>query len=381
MTPDGGTVIAATSAEERIDLRKARADRLAGLRHFRFHQLITLIEMQRQGSRPVGALGDPAEEYIRFRATRSLSFGPSDLSAVDYSDDGERLDIRVNFFGLYGPASPLPPSFTERIIEEDRAQASVEDLLDLFNHRLISLLHVIWRKYRYYLRYETGGSDALSKRFLALCGFPIEDRDRIGQISRSALLPHVGLLSLYSSSADVVSATLSNFFKIPCRIEEFIDRHVVMDRDAQFQLGVANNQLGEDTIIGSEIDDDLGKFRVCLGRSPFSAIAPFLPGGSRHRQLSELLSMVNREPLDWDMQFEFEPETVPMGCLGEMKLGWSGWLYAHDADHLESTVRLAVLEADRDADQEDEDFSDDLVHHPMPGVNGSLRFKGARAGQ
>lgn len=377
MSPGNDMVIAATSAAEQIDGSKTRVDQLAGLRHFRFHQLVTLIEMQRQGTR---AVGGPAREYIRFRATRSLSFGPSDLSAVDYSDDGEHLDIRVNFFGLYGPASPLPSYFTERIIEEDRAQSSVEDLLDLFNHRLISLLHVIWRKYRYYLRYEAGGLDALSKRFLALCGFPIEDRDRLGQISRSALLPHVGLLSLYSSSADVVSATLSNFFKMPCRIEEFVDRHVVVDKSMQFQLGLANNLLGEDTIIGSEIDDDLGKFRVCLGRSPFSAIAPFLPGGSRQRQLSELLSMINREPLDWDIQFEFEPKTVPMGCLGEMKLGWTGWLYAHDADHLESTMRLAVLEADHNADPENEDFGDDAGLRPMPNVRDSLRFREARAG-
>jgi type VI secretion system protein ImpH len=333
-------------AEEAVDAvaldALQRAERLAGLRHFRFHQLVTLIELQR-ASRPIGTLGDPAEEYIRFRASRSLSFGASDMSNVDFGAEGDRIDIRVNFFGLYGPASPLPPSFTERIIEEDRTPAAVEDLLDLFNHRLISLLHVIWRKYRYYLRYESGGSDALSKRFLALCGFPVEDRERIGRISRSALLPHVGLMSLYSSSADVVAATLSNFFKVPCRIEEFVDRRVVMDEGALFRLGAGNNMLGEDAILGGELADDLGKFRVCLGRAPYDVIAPFMPDGARHQQLGELLSMVNREPLDWDVQFDFEPDTVPMARLGEARLGWSSWLGSHDAEHLENMIRVAPL--------------------------------------
>jgi type VI secretion system protein ImpH len=321
----------------------ARPD-LAALKSIHFHQLVSLIEMQRKSVTAVRRLDDPASEFLRFRATRSLSFGPGDISEVLQEEDGDRLQIRINFFGLYGPASPLPPYYTERIIEEDQTPSAVEDLLDLFNHRLISLLHVVWRKYRYYLRYETGGADPLSKRFLALCGFPLEERDRIGQISRSALLPHVGLMSLSSSSAEVVAATLSNFFQIPCRIEEFVARRVDIAPESRFRWGVANASLGEDVVLGFTLEDNLGKFRIRLGKADYGTLAPFLPDGSRHRQLAELLSMVNREPLEWDIAFEFEPDTVPMGRLGEARLGWSSWMYAHEPGHIESTVRLAPVD-------------------------------------
>ncbi|MGX5851222.1 type VI secretion system baseplate subunit TssG [Mesorhizobium sp. PL10] len=317
---------------------------LAGLQFIHFHQLVTLIEMRHAASRRVGSLGDPRDEHVRFRSTRSLSFGASDISEISQRETPDRVDIRVSFFGLYGPASPLPPHYTERIIEEGVAPSAVEDLLDLFNHRLISLLHVVWRKYRYFLRYEAGGTDALSKRFLALCGFPIEDRGRIGQISYSALLPHVGLMSLYSSSADVVAATISNFFDIPCRVEEFVPRRVAIEEKSRFQLGMMNSTLGEDGVLGFELDDDLGKFRICLGKADYARLEPFLPGSDRHAQMAELLLMVNREPLEWDILFAFEPETMPMARLGECRLGWSSWMHADDVDRLESTICLTTVE-------------------------------------
>ncbi|MCJ8518557.1 type VI secretion system protein ImpH [Pseudorhizobium tarimense] len=318
------------------------ADNIDGLREFRFHQLVALMELRRRDASPIGRLGDPAAEYLRFRATRSLSFGPADISEVDYDETADRLDVRVNFFGLYGPASPLPPAYTEAIIEADTTQDPVEDFLDLFNHRLISLLHVIWRKNRYYLRYRPGGSDPLSRRFLALCGFPIEDRDQVGVISRSALLPHLGLISLFSNSSDVVGATLSNFFKIPCRIEEFVPRKVSIGTESRLTLGFANNLLGEDAILGYELDDDLGKFRIHVGRAEFDALSPFLPHGARHRQFCELLLMATREPLEWDLKFEFDPETLPMAKLGSCQLGWTSWLHADEPEALENAVLVFV---------------------------------------
>lgn len=340
--PDAGAAPSPPAGDGRVP-GSARATDIAGLKTIHFHQLVTLVELQRGAGIRVGSLARPEDESVRFRATRSLGFGASDISSVTLDEAADQLQVRVNFFGLYGPASPLPPYYTERIIEEDQDPSAVEDLFDLFNHRLVSLLHVIWRKYRYYLRYEADGTDALSKRFLALCGFPVEDRERIRETPRSSLLPHIGLMSLYASSADVVAATLANFFGVPCRIEEFVPRRVVIDEAARLRLGSANAVLGEDAILGRELDDDLGKFRICLGRASFDALAPFLPSGARHRQFGELLTMVNREPLEWDVEYDLEPDTVPMARLGECRLGWSSWLAAQNPAFVENRVHIASM--------------------------------------
>jgi type VI secretion system protein ImpH len=314
---------------------------MATLSRFGFHQLVNLLELRNPTRPPVGTVSDVAREHVLFRAARSLSFGPGDIADIGWTGPDDRLEIRVNFLGLYGPASPLPPAYTERIIEEDQMPAAVEDLLDVFNHRLISLFHLIWRKHRHFLRYEAGGADAISRRFLALCGFPVDDRSHIGQISRAALLPHVGLLSLHSSSAETVAATVSNFFDMPCSVEEFISRSVEIPEADMCPFGMG--RMGEDIIVGNSVTDDFGKFRIRLGEGDFETLLPYLPGGSRHGALIEILSMVNREPLDWDIEFRFRPGTVPAGRLGESPLGWAFFIDAPTPDLIDSTIVMSPV--------------------------------------
>jgi len=331
--PDDVPLEEAPEDADRLDIDKLGA--------FGFHQLVNLLELRNPDLAPAGILGAVENEHVLFRAARSLSFGPGDISEMSWNGPDERLEIRVNFLGLYGPASPLPPSYTERIIEEDQTPAAVEDLLDIFNHRLISLFHLIWRKYRHFLRYEAGGADAISRRFLALCGFPIDDRSHIGRISRAALLPHVGLMSLHSSSAETVAATVSNFFDLPCYVQEFVSRAVDISEDDMSRVGLC--RMGEDIMLGSRLMDDFGKFRIRLGEGDYDEIAPFLPGGERHQALIEILSMVNREPLDWDIEFAFRPGTVPPARLGEARLGWTSFCEASSPDLITSTVVLSPV--------------------------------------
>ena len=323
---------------EAMDLGRLDTEALA---KFGFHQLVTLLQLRNPDHLPVGMLGDVEHEHVLFRASRSLGFGAGDVARVSHDGPDERVEVRVNFLGLYGPASPLPPSYTERVIEDDRVPGAVEDLLDIFNHRLISLFHLIWRKHRHFLRYETGGADAISRRFLALCGFPIDERSHIGQISRAALLPHAGLLSLHSSSAETMAATVSKFFGLPCSVQEFVGRSVEIGADDMSRLGLS--RLGEDIMLGGHLTDDFGKFRLRLGEADFDDLAPFLPGGERHRALIEILTMVNREPLDWDIEFVFRPGSVPVAKLGETRLGWTSWSAAGDPGAIASTIVLSPV--------------------------------------
>lgn len=338
--PVTGMALAGTSDAAEACIEPPAGDPFISAGRFQFHQFVSLMEMLDPSAPPVGSLAGPAREKIRFRAARSLSFGAADMASVSRDAETGRTEIRVNFFGLYGPSSPLPPFYTERIIESGLAASGVEDLLDLFNHRLISLLHVVWRKHRHYLRYEQGGRDALSRRFLALSGFPVDDRDGVGGLSCAALLPYTGLLSLQSGSAEITAAVISGFFDIPCRIEEFVPRRVVLARDEQLALGVSNCLIGEDAVLGSAIEDDLGKFTVHLGPAPLAALTGFLPGAASHGELLELVAATGREPLEWDMCLHLDAASRPHMRLGETRIGWTSWLYADEPRGCESPVRI-----------------------------------------
>ncbi len=320
----------------------------AHMANSQFFQLVHLIGLLHDDVNKMGAGQDPARESIRFRATRSLSFGAGDISQIHYDAAAERFDIRVNFLGLYGPSSPLPPFNTERIIEQDEAPSALEDFLDLFNHRLITLLFQIWRKSRYHVRYAPKARDPISRRFLALCGFPVESRDEIGGVPRSALLPHVGLLSLYSNSAEAAASILSNCLKVNCKVEEYVMRRVHIEAAEQMALGVRNTTLGEDVVLGEEVDDDLGKFTLRLGPATSQELEPFMPGGARHHEIPALLSMIIRDPLEWDLEFEFISESIQAGRLEGARLGETFWLASGDGE-METPVRLYPRASQSDA--------------------------------
>ncbi|MES0884483.1 type VI secretion system baseplate subunit TssG [Roseibium sp. SCP14] len=322
--------------ERKLDA--ALADRLEGTQFF---QALYLIGLLHPDMRNMGPGHDPEEEILRFRASRSLSFGPSDVSSIEYDDQDDHFDIRVNFFGLYGPASPLPPYVTERIIERDEHPSPVEDLLDLFNHRFITLLHDMWRKSRHFVRFEGHGLDATSQCLLALCGFPVDDRDKLGGVERTAILPHVGLMAHYANSPDAISSMLTSFFGMPFEIIEFVSRLVDIPANSRMELGIANSVLGGDMILGEEVEDDLGKFRLRLGPAPYDVLKEFLPHGEQHKTLVELLAMIVRDPIDWDLEFQYEPDSMQAGQLGLSRLGNNIWLSDGESGLLENNVHLA----------------------------------------
>ncbi|MHA7776856.1 type VI secretion system baseplate subunit TssG [Roseibium sp. M-1] len=306
-----------------------------------FFQALYLISLLHPELRKMGPGHDPEKEVLRFRGTRSLSFGPSDVSGIEYDEQTGHYDIRVNFFGLYGPASPLPPYITERIIERDETPSSLEDLLDLFNHRLITLLYGMWQKSRHFVRFEEHGLDPTSQCLLALCGFPVDDRAELGTVARTAILPHVGLMSHYANSPDAIAAMLSSFFGLPFEVVEFVSRIVDIPPEARMELGLQNTLLGGDIVLGEQVDDDLGKFRLRIGPAPFEVLRDFLPHGPKHAVLVDLMSMIVRDPIDWDLEFSYEPATIEPGQVGLSRLGNNLWLSDGENGLLENNVHLA----------------------------------------
>ncbi len=323
-------------AENRRDAAALSDAEIEALSHFAFQQLVSIVDRADPGA-GVGAAGDPERERLRFRSVRSLGFPAQDIAALNRLPGREdALELRVAFLGLYGPSSPLPPSYTEEIIQRNVDEGAAEDFLDFFNHRLIGFVHVLWRKYRYYLRYRRGGRDPLSSRVAALFGLPPAGR-------RSELLPHVpsllaqtGLLSLYSRSGSILAGLVADYFKVPARIEEFVARKVDIPADQRSRLGVDRTRLGEDLVLSERVDDVTGKFRLHVGPVDFARLTGFLPDAPDHRMLSDLIRLVLREPLEWEMNLSMHPGEAPAWKLGEQRLGWTTWIApdAAKAQHL-----------------------------------------------
>ncbi|TWB93030.1 type VI secretion system protein ImpH [Bradyrhizobium macuxiense] len=312
------------ASEKRIDQPVLTASEdLSELATYGFFSLAALLERRFGNAPPIGSTDDPAREAVRFRATPTLGFPAEEIAQVRQVQAAtERVEVYVNLLGLHGPSSPLPPFYTERVMDAD-GTGSLGEFFDFFNHRLISLLLRIWRYYRHHLRFEEGETDAISVLVGALFGLMPRGGTTDEREWRARLLPHAGALALPSRSARLVAGVISSHLNIPARVEEFVWREIDIPPEAQWRLGQPGLQLGIDTLAGDTMPDVAGKFRICIGPLNQQQFRSLLPGREAHGILCRLVNVILREPLAWDLQLELAPREMPEWTLGEGELGWT----------------------------------------------------------
>ena len=316
---------------------------LANAPAFSFAQLVTLLEPLQKDSVPIGYLGPADREGVRFRVNPSLGFPASDVHSVHapgaVSEGRSRhFEVTVNFLGLVGSTTPLPPHYAEELVWDSDEENSVRDFLDLFHHRLLSLLYRSWKKYRYYIQYQPGGGDAYSRWLLSLIGLGHLRLERDTSLDGDRLLSYLGLLSMRSHSASALAGVVSHYFGgVRVQITQCMPREVAVPEQQRCALGVANTTLGDDIVMGSRAVDRGSKFRLTLGPLSEQEFFSFLPTGKDHRPLRELISLVMSGLLEFDVELITQSDQVPRLELSTdcpCRLGWSSWLGNHTAQQL-----------------------------------------------
>lgn len=325
----------------------ARSPLLAGARHYGFYHLVELLH-QFHGDDLEGDREAPSvAERVHFQASASLGFPCSDVLDLVAKDD-DRYEMRVSFLGLQGAQSPLPGYYLEAMAHaEAQGEGVAGDFLNLFNHRLLVLLHRGWRKFRHHVRYQDGARDGLSATVFALVGLGDERLRGEAPIPWSKMLAYAGLLAGRSRAPDVVSGIVAHCFDLDrVEIRPWVVRRVAIPEDQRASLGVAGVTLGQELVAGSRVTDISGKFALCLRGLTQTRFRDFLPDGRDHLALRTLIAFVLREPLAYDLELELlEPEVQPM-CLGQAgscQLGWTTFVDPYgDASVGQSRVRIQM---------------------------------------
>ena len=357
------------AGENRTEINTVRDRLLAEGFAFSFYQAVSLIERALSDSPRIGTMGPVEHERIRFAGTHSLSFAPSDISEIEYAtrkppegtwapaaeqDDGEDPDhaadsfyrMRVTFMGLYGPPSPLPPAVTEAIVQSDEPNLELAEFLDVFNHRFVSLLYRVWKKYRYYVQFDQKGDDPFSQVVFAVLGLDREAAEERFDIRWIRLMPYAGLLGLYCHSAPMLAGLLSQYFDgTPVEVEEFCERVVTIAPVQRSRLGNATARMGQSFTLGRHVHDVSGKFRIWMGPVDFETYSRFLPNGDWFAELRNLVRIALRDQLDFDLGVLIEPDQVPRCTLGKnskSRMGWSAWLGQAHKDRVK-VVRAMYL--------------------------------------
>lgn len=136
------------------------------------------IPERRSAYRNVGHDGWPSQELVRFRTSQHMGFAGSDLIAAKEEPLASgviRGDLTVDSLGLTGARGALPSHYTEMVLAQSRSRSpALRDFLDMFNHRLLSLLYRSWEKTQPAVQQERTEADAFTTVLGALTGAETE---------------------------------------------------------------------------------------------------------------------------------------------------------------------------------------------------------------
>ncbi len=261
---------------------------------------------------------------LMFQSDPRLSFPVSDISGLSVIPD-DRLALETTFMGLTGSQSPLPGYLLDEMNTEEGMGRRA--FLDFFNNHFINLTYRLWRKYRYYIRFEPGAKDALSAQLFALVGLGNADLRGETPLNWSKMLAYSGMLAGRNRSAQMVSGIIAHCFDLEdVDIRQWVARRVDIASEQQMQLGRVNMSLGQDSTVGTFVHECNGKFTIVLKGLSYDRFQDFLPTGKEYLPLCTLIDFVLREPMAYDLELHvtLAPEREEETRLPQ--LGWSTFL-------------------------------------------------------
>jgi type VI secretion system protein ImpH len=285
-----------------------------------FFQAVRLLESRWAEGPRLGERGPAAAEHIRLRPSTSLGFPAADVESIRWIVRAGvlRAEVTACFLGLYGSSTPLPRSYAEDVRREERERPALRDFLDIFHHRLLSLLYRGWLRCRYEQAFEPQGRDALSRALLLLAGVDPDALPASLGMEPVRALHYLGLLLQRARPASGLTRLLGEELGVPLRIEACPARWIALAPEERFRFGAVPGRgaLGHDVVIGTRRLDRMGSVRIVVGPVGYQVMRRLAPGGVDHGRLAALVRLYARRPLDVLLDVEVPAQEVPPLRLG-----------------------------------------------------------------
>jgi len=309
-----------------------KLDLLKNGHEFSFFQVIRLLRFFGLDAESTEKQREHERGNVRIRPELSLAFPASDIAHIKEltTKKGPDFLVTATFLGLYGTSSPLPTFYTEDLMDEAGEDISAtRDFLDIINHRLFSLLFRCWNKYRRFLQVvEEKNPQALEQLF---CLSGLGEKELRENIEPYSLIRYTGLFTQSPRSAAGLETLLKDALGgIPIEVIPCIKRRVSIPPDQRLSVGVTGSSLGEDSFIGSWIDDRMGKFRIRIGPLKEEKFHALSHGSPDHKRLAFLTRFYLTDPLEYDIEMILqsgEARPIQLGVHKWSGLGIDTWVF------------------------------------------------------
>ena len=313
-------------------IRKMLDDEIFRIEFFQAVRLLERVEKDRQ---PVGYFFLPGDEVVRFSSLPTLAFAPSQLYDLRLDKSG-RLTLVVQFMGLCSAMTVMPHIYTEQLMLQARNKDfAMAEFFDIFNHRMVSLFYRAWKKYRFFIGYESDAKAGLTPRLMDLLGLGTEGlAERSLPLPDRALLAHAGVLGRHVRTPAGLKQILEDYFGVTVVIHQFAGTWRVLPEEDLSRLEGktrASELLGVGTVVGREVWDQQGRIRISIGPMSFEQYVNFLPGYSCHEDLAAWIRFYSLGQYEAEIQLLLHREEAPaceLGLQGKAgpRLGFTSWL-------------------------------------------------------
>lgn len=267
----------------------------------------------------------PSEDPIRLGQKPSLAFAPSEIAALVPGTAGRPDRLEIYGLGLLGPQGPLPTHLTEYVWQrrENAGDPAFSRFLDLFHHRMISLLYRAWASAEPTVSQGGEGENPFAQFLGSLFGLGFESlRDR-DALPDDVKLHHAGRLTIHTRPPGPLRQMLEEDFGVPAEIQEFVGEWLDLPVPPRWRLGESpeTGALGVSATAGTRVWSCSHRFRIVLGPLGLRDFERFLPGTESLERLHALVRNYVGDELRWDLQLILKKEEVP-----SLRLGMTGWL-------------------------------------------------------
>ena len=297
------------------------------LNRFGFHQLVesiaeaSSINLDELENTLIG------ESIFRFFTNPKINFPVGDIEQlIILEEDGrEVFQFLVNFLGLQGSSGPLPGSVLDEIAEEHNNNPIQSIYLDFFNHHLITVFHQIWRKYKYYIKFNSNFYDNYSRNIMNLLGVS-RDFIKFTHLNWHKIFYHLGIIQSGIRTKEALTSIIQHYFDLhDISLEEHVRKIVEVEVEQKNQVGIKNVMLGENFILGDKVESFSNKFRVNINNLKLDEFYQFLPNTKKYRHLQELIRFLLKDPLPYDVLLGLHPDTKSTFILGKDNSSFLGW--------------------------------------------------------
>nr|WP_298169860.1 type VI secretion system baseplate subunit TssG [uncultured Pseudomonas sp.] len=297
---------------------------------FELLQALLLLERAQPKATPLGQGIDPRREAVRLRGPLTPVFAASQVARLEFAEEQRQPVLSTPVFGLGGPDGPLPYAYQEWLQQRARLKDhGPAEFLDLFQHRLLSLLYRILCKHRVAIGFVPPQDSPVQAQLRALTGLlprPLQGRQAIPD---GLIMARAALFAGARRSLAGFETIARHHFAVTVRVEQFQGAWREIPAASRSCLGRPgrNLSLGRTAVAGKRVWDEHAGIRIVLGPLNGKRYPSFLPDGPAHAQLAALARFYFGPDLDCSLRLLVsETPGLSLSRQAPPRAGWSSWL-------------------------------------------------------